>query len=409
MLNTENPAYIPIVLPSDGPALEHLPAASALMLSAVYGVNPRLEPLVRVARERAQLLLVDPKTAHFQFEGHMSMPDYQALPYSPGRGALGTLWEPSRFSRAAARDALIGDVFDAQRKLGADMLLAPYFYIPHPQHAWVQACRAFAEDAMNSSPGTPVGVPICVDIDAIIEPGHLETVVAAYRGLRPALFWLTIVNFDERRADPRDLRTVVTFLRALQADGVPVVLSHVGRAGLLAIACGAAGFAAGTHGLETYPRALFREMMGTRPANSYYLHECYIHLPVHVAQACLELDGPNAHPTCGCAACDHQTTVTRMISRRLSLHSMVRRFMEVDDLRSVDPDGRCRHLIERFSAALQRAPELSEAISTTGTLLARRGATNAPPIRDGDFHYLEVLREAAGGPAATIPREEEPD
>jgi len=399
VLTPENPAYIPILLPNDATVLAHLPHGSALMLSAVYSANPRLQPLIDGARERATFLLVDPKTAYFQFEGYMSMPEYRALPYSPGRGTLGTLWEPPRFSGVAARSALIDDVFALQRQMGADVLLAPYFYIPHPRHAWLEVSSAFATDAVASSPGLPVGVPVCVDIDALIEPGDMEAVAAAYQGLDAALFWLTIVNFDERRADPGDARAVLALVRALRSGGAPVVLSHVGRTGLLAIAGGAAGYAAGTHALETHPRALFREMMGSRPANSYYMHECYIHLAVRQAQACLELETSRAHPTCGCAACGHQATVTRMVSRRLALHSMLHRFNEVDELRAVAPADRHDFLIRRFSDALERAPELSQAIAEGG----------APPIRDGEFHYLEVLREAGGGPAATIPREEEPD
>jgi hypothetical protein len=172
-----------------------------------------------------------------------------------------------------------------------------------------------------------------------------------------------------------------------------VVLSHTGRTGLVAIARGAAGYAAGTHGLEHHPRSFFREMMGSRTANSYYLYECFFRLAVRSAQACLMLDGPVAHPTCGCAACDNDTAVSRMVSRRLILHSMLRRTVELEALTAVDPDERSTYLIERFGDALRRAPELSEALVSSGS----------EPIPDGEYHYLEVLREAAGGPRATLP------
>ena len=69
MLTTNHPTYIPIVLPHDAAALEQMPPQAALMISAVYGANPRLSSLVRNARERASMLLVDPKTPYFQFEG----------------------------------------------------------------------------------------------------------------------------------------------------------------------------------------------------------------------------------------------------------------------------------------------------------------------------------------------------
>jgi hypothetical protein len=393
VIDNSHPVYVPILMPNDLAALRETPSRRALMLSAVCHRNERLADLVATARARAETLLVDPKTPHFQFEGYMSMPDYRALPYSPGQGALGTLWEPSRFARREARAELIDAVFAVQRELGADLLLAPYFYVPHHEHRWLEVGRACAREATAASAREPIGVPLCIDIDALIDPEHLRHIVAAYSDIPAALFWVTIINYDERRADPRDALTVMQLLHELQADGTPVVLSHTGRSGLVAIARGAAGYAAGSHGLEDHPRSYFREMMGSRPANSYYLHECFVHLGVRQAQACLELEGAVAHETCDCPACGNDTAVARMVSRRLSQHAMWRRFLEIEDLRGAAPEARCEHLIEGFSTALERVPELSAALVATGR----------PPIREGDYHYLEVLREAAGGPAATIP------
>lgn len=394
VITTRQPGYVPILMPSDGAVLQRIPRQPAMMISAVCHDNPRLAALAAGARERCDTLLVDPKTPHFQFEGYMSMPDYRALPYSPGRGALGTLWEPARFARAEARAELIEAVFAVQRELGAGLLLAPYFYVPSPRHRWLEICRACALEAATASADLPVAVPLCIDIDALIDPEHRAAILAAYADVGAALFWVTIVNYDERRADPRDARTVMAFLEGLQASGTPVVLSHTGRTGLVAMARGAAGYAAGSHGLEHHPRSFFREMMGSSPANGYYLHECYIRAGVRQAQACLQLDDGDAHAACDCPGCNGETAVARMVSRRLALHSLHHRLHEVEELCGVAPSERPRYLIERFSAALQRAPELAAALKAAGTT----------PIPEGEYHYLEVLREAAGGPPATIPR-----
>ncbi len=398
MMTPDQPVYIPIVLPNDAAALAQMPPQAALMISAVYGANPRLGGLIRNARERATTLLVDPKTPFFQFEGYMSMPDYRALPYGPGHHTLGTLWEPARFARGEARSELIDSVFTVQRELGADILLAPYFYVPHSEHAWLEVSRACATEAIAAATDRPVGVPVTVDIDALLDPDHRARIGAVYAGIEAALFWVTIVNYDERRADPRDAGAVMSFVDTLVATGVPLVLSHVGRTGLLAIAAGAAGYAAGTYGLETHPRSFFREMMGSRPANSYYLHEGLIHAPVRTAEACLRLGEPVRHPPCDCAACGGDTSVSRMMSRRLALHVVLRRIIEVEGLVAVDPEDRRAYLIERFSRARARSAELAEALEATGS----------HRIGDGESHYLEVLREAAGGPAATMPSRDEP-
>ena len=397
MLTPDHPSFIPIVLPNDVAVLKQVPPQEALMLSAVYSANPRMRDLIKHARDCTATLLIDPKTAHFQFEGYMSMPDYRALPYSSGRQTLGTLWQPARFARAEGRRALIDSVLAVQRELGADILLAPYFYVPHAEHPWLEVSRACAAEAIVTSTNQPVGVSIAVDIDALIDPDHRAHIAAVYTSIEAALFWVTIVNYDERRADPRDADTVVKFVGTLVATGVPVVLSHVGRTGLLAIAAGAAGYAAGTYGLETHPRSFFREMMGSRPANSYYLHECLIHTPVRTAEACLRLDEPVCHPTCDCAACESDTAISRMVSRRLALHAMLRRLIEVKALGAIDAKDRCAYLIDRFSEARDRSVELMDALTDDGS----------HRINHGDFHYLEVLREAAGGPRATIPSEKE--
>lgn len=393
MIDSDQPLYVPLLLPNDVAPLRQIGQLQAGMISAVCHGNARLGELAGLARARCGTLLVDPKTPHFQFEGYMSMPDYRALPYSPGRGALGTLWQPARFARREARAELIEAVFAVQRGLDADLLLAPYFYVPHHEHPWLQVGRDCAREALSMSSGPPVGIPMAIDIDALIEDDHRARIAAAFADLDAPLFWVTIVNYDERRADPRDARTVMEFLQELQATGAKVVLSHTGRTGLLAIARGAAGFAAGSHGLEHHPRSYFREMMGSRPANAYYLHDCLFHLGVRQAQACLQLDHPDAHPPCHCPACEGATAVARMVSRRLALHSMCRRVIEVEELARVPEAGRCDHLIEALGAALERAPKLSEALVADG----------GKPLSDGAFHYLEVLREAAGGPAATIP------
>jgi len=398
-MTPNQPAYIPILLPNDAATLEQMPPQAALMISAVYSANPRLRGLVRNARERATTLLVDPKTPYFQFEGYMSMPDYRTLPYSSGRHTLGTLWEPARFGRGEARRDLIDSVFAVQRELGADIMLAPYFYVPHSEHAWLEVSRACATEAIAASPDRPVGVPVTVDIDALIDPHHRARIAAVYTDIQAALFWVTIVNYDERRADPRDACTVISFVDTLAATGVPVVLSHVGRTGLLAIAVGAAGYAAGTCGLETHPRSFFREMMGSRPANSYYLHEGLVHTPVRTAEACLRLDETNRHPTCDCAACEGNTAISLMVSRRLALHAVLRRLTEVDVLGAIDPQDRRAYLVDRFSRARNRSQALTEALEAKGP----------HRISDGESHYLEVLSEAAGGPPATIPSKDEPE
>ena len=72
---------------------------------------------------------------------------------------------------------------------------------------------------------------------------------------------------------------------------------------------------------------------------------------------------------------------------------MLRRLIEVKALGAIDAKDRCAYLIDCFSEARDRSVELMDALTDDGS----------HRINHGDFHYLEVLREAAGGPRATIP------
>ena len=393
MITAEDPGHIPIILPNDKQVLESVGALPAVMLSAICAVNPRLEPLRALARARADVLLVDPKTPHFQFEGYLSMPDYRALPYSAGRHTLGGIWRAEAFTRPERRLELIDSAFGLQRELGADVLVAPYFYVRDAASPWLDISRNIATEAIEAAATEPVWLPVCVDIDALIGARQRDALVAAYSGVEPAAYWVIVVNYDERRADARDVRGVLAFQESLGATGRPVILAYVGRTGLLAVANGAAGYASGTHALEAHPRQFFREQMGSNPANTYYLHECMIHAPVKTAEAMLGLDERESHQACTCRACEGSTSISRMVSRRLALHALLRRREEIGTVAATAVASRKDALVERFSRALARAAYLAEALDGVSD---RR-------LDAGEYHYLEILREVAGGPPATIP------
>ena len=93
-------------------------------------------------------------------------------------------------------------------------------------------------------------------------------------------------------------------------------------------------------------------MMSTSPANSYYLHECMLRLPVRTAEAVLAAEDPVLHPTCDCAACGHTTKTSLMVSRRLALHALLRRAAEIDWLGAIPAADRNAALVDRLTTAL---------------------------------------------------------
>ncbi len=71
MFDHNDPVYAPLLLPSDEDALATCGPLQAAILSATTAVSHRLESFRRLARRRAAKLIVDPRTAGFQFEGYM--------------------------------------------------------------------------------------------------------------------------------------------------------------------------------------------------------------------------------------------------------------------------------------------------------------------------------------------------
>ena len=394
MIDPGKPGYIPILLPSDGSVLSGGGRYDALLLSAVYGVNPRLVDFRAHARRLTDTLLVDPKTPYFQFAGYMSMPDYRALPYSPGRHTLGSMWEAGHFSSERRREWLISEVLAVQADMGADILLAPYFYVHSVNDPWLEVARECAVGALRARAGAPVGVVLSVDVDAFIFAEQRAALCAAFSDLDVDLFWINVVNFDEIAAEPTDVAAVVALVENFVATGRPVVLAYVGRTGLLAIAHGAAGYAAGTHGLEAHPRSFFREMMGSAIANTYYLQECMANLPVRLADAALQSGFPWQRIPCDCDGCQGSAAVSRMVSRKLAAHSMYCREKEIEILHGAPAEKRLAVAERMFDEALGKSEAVAAALGEDG---------GHPVLHPGTYHYLEVLREVAGGPPATIP------
>ena len=405
MLSADSPVFAPVLLPTDRPTLESLPELRlrAAVLSATYGVNPRTQPLINDVRRRTDLLLVDPKTAAYQYEGYMSMEDYRAVAYSPGRSSLGTLWEPSHFATPEARKSLIEAVFRAQIEMEADLLLAPYFAIPDASHPWLDVAVQTASEALAlagegigasaSTDALPVGAAICIDIDALLRPGAVDEVGERFVSLPAAFYWVMATNYDERQASPQDVRAVMQLLERLQRNATPTLLAYCGRSGLVAVARGAAGYCSGLLELEAYPQRYLREGLINLHANNYYLEDYLVQLPTRLADAVLSCAGA---PPCECTACQlpgpssssPPLRPTRMVSRRLGAHGLVCRQREIAALRAQQVPQREDYLRGRFDDALRRCV----AVQTT-----------LPELTNDAFHYLDVLRELVGGPAASIP------
>lgn len=382
-LSAQRPAYVPILLPRDREAFAATGGWEAVLLSATYATNPRTRRLCDLARRQARTLLVDPKTAAYQFEGYMSMEDARAVPYSPGTGTLGSLWQPVDFATRAARDALVLGVFDTQRDLGADLYLAPYFLVPHAEHAWLEIGVETARQAIAAGADRPVGAAVCVELDGLLDGGAAR-IADAYAALEPALWMVVVVDHDERLASPEEMRAVLDLLRLLQRTDIPVLPAYCGRFGLAATVLGAAGYAGGGLELESHPRRYLREGLVNLRSNTYYLPGAMVRLPTRTAAAVA-----TAQPR-ALGGDPADTRPARLVFRSRLQRALEAKRREIGEVADAgDP-----------AAALRdRLDEALEVCRAARTQLE----SGTEELRRGEFHYLEVLREVCGGPAASRP------
>lgn len=379
---TSRLGYVPQLLPGDADGFAETERWRAAIVGAPQVVNPGTRRFVSTVRDHTDLLLVDPRTATYQFEGYMSMEEARAVPYSPGRTTLGTLWEPSDFADATSRRALIDSVLELQRQAGAGLPLAPYFAIPTAGHPWLEVAAATAEETLVAT-GGDAGVVVQVELDALLSPDS-PRILETFAALRPALGLVIVTEFDELQASPREAATVLEFLEGLRDAGWPLLPAYTGRFGLVAMAVGASGLAGGALELESYPRRYLREGFINLKANAHYLPGAMVRLPVLEAERVIA-EVPEA-------AGDGPERPARLVQRRRVRAALEAKRSEAEELMKA-PAPR-EHLRERVLEALERCRAAAAA-------LERKDA----PLRPGRYHYLEVLGELLGGPAATVPED----
>ncbi len=376
------PAYVPILLPGDRDAFAGTAGRwQAVLLSAAHAFDPQARRLLELARRRARRVWIDPCTAHFQFEGYLASEPMRALPYGPGSGTLARLWQPHDFEDARARAHLIEAVFDAQRRLGSRQLVAPYFLVPEAGHPWHRVARRIVRESLAAAGDDPVIGVVCADLDALLGPGRLEAFADPFVALAPALWLVMVVNYEERAATPEEVHAVMR-LYALLGRSAPVMPAYVGRTGLVAVAAGACGYAGGALELEALPRRILREGLINLHANAYYLAGGLSRLPVAEADrataALPELFGEFVP----------ERPAGRQVSRERILRALADKRAEIERLAAaVDRSARLQALL---SAAIERWRGAAERLQQSG----------GEPLPAGVWHYLEVLREVAGGPAA---------
>ncbi len=229
----------------------------------------------------------------------------------------------------------------------------------------------------------PLGVGVLVDIDTLLRDAAEPALAEAFGACAAELFVVTVIDFDEIKASPEECRAVMGFLARLQQHA-PAMLWFTGRAGLAAVAGGAAGYAGGVLELETHPRRYLREGMINLHANAHYLPGVMLRLPVREA-ARVAAEEPGADR-------DGTPSATRLVQRERVRLALASKRAEVAELGALPAGERASTLADRFD----------EAYRLCGSLRDRTADSGEPALTLSQYHYLEVLREICGGEPATV-------
>lgn len=360
------PTYITRFLHIDGQYAQQFDECEASLLTA--NIVQGFANVASSVRDNCRVLIIDPVTHAFTYQGFVEKPTYRNLPYAPTEPISATLLlqnpeSLSQFTRSVLE-------FQHQNRTG--VLIAPYFYARDLDDARLTAnWRMIAEAASLRefiSPELPLYAWVCVGSMIMQSPAQVSEVARLYHEQPVNGYFITVENFDDRYMSAESLLGLARFIEILREDK-DVFPCSIASFGQVLTALGANGFSAGIGWLETFrevnlqpSRAGFAADRVPR-AQYYYIPELlsYVH-PDDLATIFSEEPGNETMRTnymCDCDACASGLP-NRADTERKKRHFITRRQREMQELSQVPSDERPQYIRDRLQLALELASVIEE-------------------------------------------------
>lgn len=379
------PSFIPRFLHTDTQHAEEFGDIPAAMVTANFvASNYRVDA---EARESAGVLLIDPQTNYFTYEGFLERATYREIPYAPDE-----MIRARHIVRDDRRTAeFTGEVLDFQREHGAGVLLAPYLYARDLDDArYVANLRLLSRAVDQLEDDERLYAVINLSGSVLRSPALLEEIAEQYREPGPDGFLLCFENVDDRNVSHETLYGLARLTQRLSPQH-DVFIYPIAAFGQALTALGANGFVSGVGWLEVFREtSMHADRTAFATETRYYVPELFSYLHPEEARAAYAECADVADFRCRCRVCEARVPDEAADKKR---HFLIRRFAEMREI------GEAENPVQHVRDRLNRALELAEIVEDEAL------------VRVDTAHlitWLQVLDAASrgGAEAESIDRDE---
>ena len=269
------PVFITRLLHIDPLLAEEFKGQKSFLITANFFADERYSRLARIAREGCDVLIINPVTNFFTYNGYVNKPTYSKLPYAP----------TSPFTRNDLRQLtetnFTKQVIDWQITNGAGIIIAPYFFAHDLDDRKYEYNLQLISHTINITDNYKKQVWACINISqSALSGANLSDLISDYKSIQVDGFLILLEGFDDRIMTTDKIINLLRLVDIL-SQNKDIIICSIGAFGQILFAYGANGFSGGIGWLETFSeRQLEGEEVGY-PADSvprawyYYIPEVF--------------------------------------------------------------------------------------------------------------------------------------
>jgi len=382
-LNFNELIFLPRVLHIDRTYVEYLEYPVMNFASNFFYLNRTQDlNLQRAVYAHTENLIVDPRTAMFQYGGHRGKPTYRKLSYSiPDNQVLSS----SDLNISSLRN-YVNLVIQEQISREATIIVPPYFLISSHSDEWFDICVNSARISRELRPNDNILMFLLIKNRILLNQSELESIIRTLENLEVNGFYILVSDLDESRISRTYLNSYVNLIRQLSSSERIVLPGQVGRLGLVLAAAGAAGYGAGFEKLDSFSESsLSSEGTGGGRTTRYYIHNCLLHIYAHKADAITDTNVSTLEYPCNCNHCDGRNP-TEIASKERTLHFIDLRLRELRKLTRIEPSERINYVANLFSEAINLCLEIETNLASSDF--------GSQIFNNSDYEHLVTLRDA---------------
>lgn len=243
-LSGDSLEYIPLFIVNDRTIVEESHGLQTACVRVRDNPAGRGENVFQAARETADCLLIDPSTDYLEFPANEELIATTDVPYW-------SVTTPEDLSSPNARLEFVKNVLTYQDQLGADVLIAPYFYARELSgQSLTTTIRMMVQAAQLASEfqDKPVAGMLSIDGSIVIDDAAPSALSMALSIAEIDIILLKVVNLSDDA--PQDMVTPYLKLVQVLSQSFTVIGHMIGSLGIAALGAGATGFCCGLQWLD---------------------------------------------------------------------------------------------------------------------------------------------------------------